>query len=80
MGNVILKILSSDEEITMRDYEFTVVNDRECTCVHELLCEADCTCSCDGFSVYVCKKDSATVLRGFKCEVLDPNMCLVIGR
>jgi len=65
-GHSYTKKLSVNEKKFLDDYEFMIVNDAECTCLHKLLCEADCTCDREGFSVYVCTMNSAVVIRGFK--------------
>lgn len=60
------KILNETEMGYMNNYVFTVVNDTECICMHPIEKETDCTCDLSGFSVYVCHKNGANVLRNFK--------------
>lgn len=79
-GKCYTKTLTIDEEKLFDDYVFTVVEDAECTCTHELLCEADCMCDRPGFSVYVCSKNSAGVLRGFECATYELNSAQVIKK
>jgi hypothetical protein len=64
-GHKYIKKLSQLEETYMQNYNFTIVNDTECICKHSIIKETDCNCDLSGFSVYICHKESAYILRDF---------------
>lgn len=59
------KHLCGKEQHYMENFTFTVVNDCECTCTHKIENDTDCKCARDGFSVYICNKKGANVIRNF---------------